>query len=114
MTSASTTGERRETRVARVEALLAERDDFLSSRQIVEALDLAPQLIAACLHHLQKHRVIDAVLVHDEPFWFLTGEDTRKKKLAKARKPYTRVDANGRRGAAKKRKLYVPRPENAG
>lgn len=64
--------------VSQVEEALRLMDDFLSGRQIVDLTGLKPSQVSASLHHLQNKQVVEAVLVNNEPFWFLTGNDERQ------------------------------------
>lgn len=104
--------ERSPTRVSQIEEALRLMDDFLSARQLVELTGLTPQHVAACLCHLQRHLVIDAVRSHGELFWFLTGQDDRARVKKETTKGYSRAPGETRK-STKRRKLFV-KPEAAG
>lgn len=56
---------------------LKKADDFMSFTQLLAATGANANQMRATLHHLQARKVVDAVLVQDGPWWFLTGDDTR-------------------------------------
>lgn len=72
-------------------------DQPLSGRQLMDLTGGSLNQISATLHWLQKKHVIEAVLVQDEPFWFLTGEDEREKTVEVANQGPTKVRKRGYR-----------------
>jgi hypothetical protein len=87
--------EKRLTWTAQVVDALKLFDQPLSGRQLMDLTGGTVNQISATLHHLQAKRVVEAVNVQDEPFWFLTGEDARNREISTPKEQDTRARKGG-------------------
>lgn len=75
------------TYVFRVEEFLRLRDDFVRTRDVVEALKVSYNPVNAALFHLKKHRTVDAIEVEGTLWWMYTPESDTRTKHVEERTP---------------------------
>jgi hypothetical protein len=88
-------------------------DDFLSATQLCDLTGASHNQMSATLHHLQSRKVVDAVLVQGEPFWFLTGADERVTSIDEKipELPGSRNRTRGHAKSSKAKNLFPRKPK---